>query len=43
MFLPLGEVAVIALYVCGTSLQLPDFLDSWVFFIFCDLNVKDYV
>lgn len=43
VFLPVGEVAAIALDVCGTSLQLPDFLNSWVFFIFCDLDVKDYV
>lgn len=42
MFLPLGKVVVVALDFCGTSLQLPDFWNSWVFFIFCDLNVKDY-
>lgn len=43
MFLPLGEVVVIALDFCGTSLQLSDFLNSRVFFIFGDLNVKDYI
>lgn len=41
MFLPLGEVVVIALGFYATSLQLPGFLNSRVFFIFGDLNAKD--